>query len=428
MPRLYYPLIKEPIWMDVVKSQIGIHRSTLGTPINPNVSKYNYGASIEPSGNIRRGDQWNFCSWGTAWALRMVGLRGPEVGWALHFVDYGTAVSEFPYGAILVNKGASQVTGVTHVSFVHKKIDNATITLGFNQWVQGVTYQIIHDSNVVAVRWPTEENLLELPLGYTHPHRKDAATDRQVVRSLSSDILVTVGPGGQFETINNALKYLSQYRLVHENKAVILLRTGFVMQEQVLSYGVDWSWVRIEGEDTETVISRSALLTSFREQYPAFGVDDGGSLPSINQLFQMDGTGTATNRHGFLALGAGSRLEIWPGAGCEDAGSRGIQARGGAVVNAQYGIFTGAGVIGVQSLHGSRISIQNANVSGCGSYGVTASWGGYVNAQDANCQRGGSPHAHDIAVETGGIINANGATGGANATTTPTNDGIIFGK
>ena len=428
MPRPYYPLIEQPIWMEVVKSQIGIHRSTVEGPNNPNVSKYNYGASIEPSGNIRRGDQWNFCSWGTAWALRMVGLRGPEVGWSLHFADYGAPITGYPYGSILVNKGSTQVTGTTHVSYVWRKIDNATITLGFNQWVQAVTFQIIHDSNVVALRWPTEKELLEIPRGFTRPDRNSDLFCHQSVRLISADITTTVGPGGQFSTINAAMKYLSGIRVAHGKKAVIHLNAGFVMAEQVLVSGTDWGWVTIQGEDVQTTISRQALTTSFRGQNPAFGVDDGGALPVINHLFEMNSTGTATNRHGFFAYGAGSRIQILPGAGCEQAASRALYARNAAMVDAQHAILTGAGVIGVQSMQGAQVDIKDANVSGAGIYGILANWGGHINAQSANCQRGASPHVNDIRAENGGIINANAAIGNANATTTPTNDGIIFGK
>ena len=50
------------------------------------------------------------------------------------------------------------------------------------------------------------------------------------------------------------------------------------MNEQVLVKNLDLSWIIITGIDNETMINRSALITLFRDVYPAFGVANGGFL------------------------------------------------------------------------------------------------------------------------------------------------------
>ena len=203
----------------------------------------------------------------------------------------------------------------------------------------------------------------------------------------AAGILVTVGTGGDYPTINAALEYLSKLQPVYASAgitATINLLTGFTMAEQVLVRGLDMGWVTITGADAETTITNTALTTNFTaadygfSSYPAFGVSKGGVLPRIDQLFRFDVANVGGEKRGIMAVGAGSSADVLAGAGVNDAGTDGIYADNGSTINA-----------------------KGADASGAGSYGINAS--------------------------SGSTINAGGATGTlSQAINTVTNNGIIF--
>jgi hypothetical protein len=226
----------------------------------------------------------------------------------------------------------------------------------------------------------------------------------------AAGLTVTVGTGGDYPTINAALEYLSKLQPVYDSAgitATINLLTGFTMAEQVLVRGLDLGWITITGADAETTITNTALTADFTtadygfDSYPAFGVSKGGVLPRIDQLFRFDVANTYGNKHGIMAVGAGSSADVLAGAGVNDAGTNGISAYRGSTINADGANASGAGTNGIDASRGSTINADGAVASGAGTYGIDASRGSTVNAV--------------------------GATGTlAQATNTVTNGGIIF--
>lgn len=186
-----------------------------------------------------------------------------------------------------------------------------------------------------------------------------------IKRKLTSNLTVTVGSGGDFPTINAALAHVvSTYYPVYLSTAVvprvtIQLLSGFVMNEQVLIGPLDLSWITITGVDAETVINRSALTTYWGGGYPAFGAANGGFLPIIGQLFNMDTSGTASNRHGIVAY-SNSRAIVFNGCGVKNAGSIGIIATCSSTINAEGANASGAGSIGIYVASGSTINAKGA--------------------------------------------------------------------
>ncbi len=246
---------------------------------------------------------------------------------------------------------------------------------------------------------------------------------------LTSDITVTVGPGGNYATINDALAslvalYYPVYLATGEvPQATINLLSGFVMAEQVLVEGLDLSWITITGVDAETVINRSALTTYWGGCYPAFGVMNGGFLPIIRQLFNMDTSGTATSRHGIFAY-SNSRAIVLDGCGVKNAGFVGIYATHGSTINANGANASGAGTHGIFATHGSTINADGVNASGAGTHGIWAYRGSTINA---NCADASGAGTYGIYAAHGSLINAYGATGTLNqAKNTLTANGIIF--
>ncbi len=294
-------------------------------------------------------------------------------------------------------------------------------------------------------------------------------------QELTGDITINVGIGGDFPTINAALehvvalyypKYISGYNCP---RVTIYLLPGFIMSEQVLVESLDLSWITITGHDTETIINQSALTIYFGSKYPAFGAMNGGFLPIIGQLFNIDTSGDPRETHGIYAEN-NSRAIILPdcgvknaslhgihasdsstinanGADASGAGTHGIFAAHGSTINAEgadasgadiYGIFaarsstinaeganaSGAGIHGICAAHGSTINAEGANASGAGDCGICATRGSTINAEGANAS---GADTYGIYAAHGSLINANGATGTlSQAKNTLTANGIIF--
>lgn len=250
-------------------------------------------------------------------------------------------------------------------------------------------------------------------------------------RGINTDITVTVGAGGDYATINDALAYLSQYYPLYVKSgftAEIKLLSGFVMAEQVLVRSIDLAWITITSEDAEVVIDRSALTENMGAvvgSYPAFGVTCGAG-PSIGALFVMDTRGPGLYRDGIYAE-VGASLYVLSGCGVKNAGHNGLSCTMVSTVQADGAIFSGSSGCGVRVSRMGRVSFDGGIATGCGEFGLYALRGGYMNAIYANAQKGPEPSPTDIMVTEGSIIQAKNATGGlCMAPNTITLMGIIF--
>lgn len=200
----------------------------------------------------------------------------------------------------------------------------------------------------------------------------------------SADITVTVGSGGDYSTINDALAALSAYYPIYVSggfTATISLLTGFKMAEQVLVSGIDLSWITITSVDAEVAIDRSALTTIFDNAYPAFGVKN-GCLPVISALFDMDTSGTATSRHGIYAASFG-RVRVDAGCGVKNAGGIGLHLHNNSYGVAYRAVFTGAGVDGARADRNSTLDARDANCGSAGEYGFRVFNGSHIGALSA---------------------------------------------
>jgi len=225
---------------------------------------------------------------------------------------------------------------------------------------------------------------------------------------LTENIEVTVGDGGNFGTINQAIgsitslytpRYLSGGTVP---RVTIRLLSGFVMSEQVLVESLDLSWITIIGDDEETVINRSALIKAFGEtRYPAFGARDGGFLPIIGQLFNMDTSGDLGRKDG-IYLYKNSSVIVLPNCGIKNAAEEGILADNNCVANIKGAIFSGSSRC-VHADNASIISANNVNASGAGFAGLWAARTSIINADDANVTNAGNRNVYS---ERGSIINA----------------------
>ncbi|MTH60653.1 hypothetical protein [Paracoccus litorisediminis] len=264
--------------------------------------------------------------------------------------------------------------------------------------------------------------------------------------------LVTVGAGGEFLTINEALIALSERRPAYKPGGFITelrLLSGFIMAEQVLISGLNMGWITITGDDAETFIDRAYLTQQFGIRIPAFGVLDGGVLPRIGQLFTMMNTGSATDRCGVLC-GDGGGATVLGGAGVKLAGADGANVAMGGRLSATGAIFSNAGENGINAGGSTTVSAIDVDVSGCavrgvlaqnlasvnigngictgaGSVGIEARDGAIIYAGNAQCRKAASDSTSDIVATRGSRISAYGAIGGTNiAVNTLTANGIIY--
>lgn len=329
----------------------------------------------------------------------------------------------------------------------------ATVPMLQNGWPPtGGPINIAADQGLL--NWPLRE------LTNRTRHLKNRL-DEMAVRAGA---LVTVGPGGDYPSINLALSELSERRPAYTPGGFVTevrLLAGFTMAEQVLVSGLNLGWITLTSDSPEVLIDRAYLTTLFAGGYPAFGAANGGTLPTINVLFNMMANGVATQRDG-IAVSDGGFVRVGPGGGVRNAGRTGLRLVTSGTGSANNAIFTNAGEDAVSAAGGTRVSLQQAtltgairyglravnsasanawqancsgagnagiwcnsaanidasetNCSGCVTYGIYADGNSTIAANGANARRGGSDSSTDFVVAGGSRISANGGTGGTNVT------------
>ena len=325
---------------------------------------------------------------------------------------------------VIIDEGSVQLTGNQTVdgikTFSSNIVGNITGNAGTATKLQtartinGVAFDgsaNITVSDSTAVKLTGNETIADVKTFSSSPVVPTPTTDFQSVPLKSTNITVNVGAGQTYTTINQALEYLSGFYPMYKKSGVtatINLKAGFVMAEQVLVSGIDLGWITIVGEDAETIITHTALTTAFNGEYPAFGVDKGGTSPVIGQLFRFDVEKVGGNKHGLMTLGAGSSANVLSGKG-----------------------FIGAGSIGILAYGSSSVSAIQANCSNAGSVGIYAQICSKINAYKAIIQN--QTTGVSVVVQDGSHIVASGidTAGGTvtafnQAVNTLTSNGIIY--
>lgn len=226
----------------------------------------------------------------------------------------------------------------------------------------------------------------------------------------------TVGIGGDFSTISDAINFLySAYSPFRElevsNKRLarqeIRLLSGFIMQEQVFIEGGDYSHIEITSVDSEVVIDRSFLTQAVGEsvlRYMAFNFRYGCISPIMSVLFNMNANGTATERGG-CRVEAGSYAYWSTGAGIKNVPGRGLH-----LVNskawANNTIFSGAGGRGCRVGNLSHLWGEGMDVTNCGESGFAFDTCSTAIVREADCSGAG---VYGL-LNTGADVDAEGLT------------------
>lgn len=246
------------------------------------------------------------------------------------------------------------------------------------------------------------------------------------------DVTLTVGSGGDYSTVNEALAAATLLGLPRYQRGgfsvEIKLLAGFTMAEQVLVDGLDLGWITITAEDSVVDIDGAAiteLLIPNEGNTPVFGGKGGATLPTIGALFSFDPEGV---RRDGVTVVDGSRVRFLPSGDEPTIARSGIRncRRGITVLYnseawchipglTQGGVGSGAGTaIGVdfsrasnralQVQHGSRVSLPRSNFTYCeGDHAVYVIWGSQANIYQSNMS-----HATNTAVtcRDGSTVNA----------------------
>jgi hypothetical protein len=245
-----------------------------------------------------------------------------------------------------------------------------------------------------------------------------------------TNVSVTVGSGGDYASINDALVFMKKIQLAHRETPLtgtITLLSGYQMQEQVIIRGVHLGWITITGQDSITTINRESLTINAASEYgfdvlPAFAAIAGGILPIIDQKFTMNTTGSDVNKTGLACIGANSGADLKDGGGFTNAGQDNVVSNQGAIVTADGCEFSGAGRNNIRALNSGRIDAKNSTFSSGASGDVFCVRASIINIE-------GSTVNGNVTVSDGGIIVANGITGSptySQTVNTIASGGIIF--
>lgn len=253
--------------------------------------------------------------------------------------------------------------------------------------------------------------------------------DNRYPTLLTQNLEWTVGNGGKFTNLNDALSEALKYN--KSNIIIIKLKSGFVFNEKIVFSNANFNNVIIRSEDAivkvnpnNAVFSNTSVNYLFLANYSIVPIID------IKVDLNPSENSNSTKKIVFLGLYQNSRGIISENKGCMNAVWDAIMVEQTSTLFADSCIIENAGYDGVFCSKGSVVDVSNATIKGTARYGILARQGGYVCANKTNIleQTRGT-----LLQSEGGIIYANElVTTGSTATQTnitpnqPASYGIIF--
>lgn len=236
----------------------------------------------------------------------------------------------------------------------------------------------------------------------------------------------TIGVGGNFSTLNDALTYISTRTIKFTGESVsvtLKLLSGFILKEQLFVYDHDFSYVSIESEDSEVLVDASKISSTAYGLFPVFTACR-GSLPLLNTLFRMSNMGAAHGTTvGVFSVQTGSVACVFSGKGVIGA-HYGAYCHHGGTAYLAGGNFSNSIVVGVFANRGATIAASGVNCSGAGSIGVTSRALSRIDAETSNVS--GVPLGYQV-LQGGQLLISPNATGSTSQSpNTYTAQGIIY--
>ena len=219
---------------------------------------------------------------------------------------------------------------------------------------------------------------------------KDVLTTEDTRTTVTKDKVVTVGAGGDFATINDALAYLSRYYPAYKANGIkceIQILAGTIITEQIFLERTDLSYITITSAaaDNTVQVAPSAAWTGLshdtRGNKPFISGENGARLPCIKCLFSCivpEGgwvTGPTTEdvncavgyfcNRGSTGVIAGADNNGLANIGFENFYDN-IIANNNSEIVLREAYARGAARYGVMSRHISRVSARSANITNSG--------------------------------------------------------------
>lgn len=188
----------------------------------------------------------------------------------------------------------------------------------------------------------------------------------------TADVLVTVGSGGDYATLNLAIAALAKRRPVYGSggiKCEISILTGTTITEQIIAEQVDLSHIVITSVDAYVNVDATGWVETLdsRGSKPMFSGQHGARLPAIGTLFKLTAGSLAMGyfcNRGSTGVILGS--DSWVGKACGFDGFYDcILANNNSEIVVRYGTAKNAGRWGIHARHISRISARSCDLQGC---------------------------------------------------------------
>lgn len=319
--------------------------------------------------------------------------------------------------ANIFTKKQSGIDGTEDANFVTLKQLKTKVGLTGNETIGGnKTF-----SSPIIIPNATANNH-SLPLGQA---------DGRYAQLLTENLEWSVGVGGKFTNINDALGEASKYLKVHRVTGSLItlkLKSGFIFNEKISIVNQDLGYVIIESEDNEVGINASSNVFGSSETNILFK-GNFAKLPILRIMVDLD-TKSAGNKRVVLMRLFQSYGIISVNAGCKNAAWDAVMVEQASTLFADNCVIENAGYDSIFCNKGSIVSANGATIKGSARYGILVREGGYVAATNAKLID--QPQGTLLQCERG-IIHANGlVTTGSTATETnitpnqPDSYGIIF--
>ena len=200
-----------------------------------------------------------------------------------------------------------------------------------------------------------------------------------------TNIIVKVGDGEEYTNINDALAFLSRKKLKYDKsgfKAEILLKSGFIIKEQIYVKNINLGYITISSEDEIVLANCSNFLQNIYEEpygnggYPVNSASlltgyGNAVLPNINILVDLQNTNSSSaSTHGvFLIYGASAR--ICRGKGFINSGGPGVGVYEGSKLYATDTIIKNSFGNNISCFRGSYVLFRGGCATGSkNGYGV----------------------------------------------------------
>lgn len=235
---------------------------------------------------------------------------------------------------------------------------------------------------------------------------------------------VTVGTQGDFNSLNQALEFVSKKDSVYKSNGLrveIELQAGFVLDEQIIVDGQDLGWITITSIDpvvmidgagiTEVVIEsrRPAFLGIHNAVLPVIGVQfdygtgpkgDGITVAFGSKVLLLAGSGVDNAIRGLGAYygseancymqgltegGAGTGAGTQRGVSFKNCTNRAFMATYSSRINCARSILTNcSGDIAVYVIWNSEADVYQSDISGASGTAINARDASRVNARETN--------------------------------------------